>query len=409
MPNTKQFEGLRPYNIVLNDEDNSAEINMYGEVVESRPVDFWTGEPIAGNFIMQDEFLNELDTLAGRDHITVHINSVGGSLYVGAAIYNRLKGLAGHVTTVNDGLAASAGSLIFEAGDTRKVNAGSNLMIHQAAGFLYGYYQTRDLRAMIKQLDAHDKVGINIYAERTGRTKDEIKTMLERETWMTGQEAVDQGFADEVVGGETQPVTMRLSPDRTTMMVNGYPVAARCIGNIPENVTVMSADEWAEMSTQKNGSEPHNHSAQPAPQVGDNTHQNGGNDMEIKNLEDLRNAHPDLVTQIENAAQVNAVQAERARISAIDEIAASIGDAQMVQDAKYGEKPLTAEQLAYQAMKAHAAAGTQMVTAMQNDANNGGANAVAGGAAPQDNLTDDEQAVALMLGAIPANMKKEGK
>lgn len=131
--------------------------------------------------------------------------------------------------------------------------------------------------------------------------------------------------------------------------------------------------------------------------------------MEIKNLEDLRNAHPDLVAQIENAAQANAIQSERARIAAIEEIEGSIGNAQMVHDAKYGEKPMTAEQLAYKAMKAHAAAGAQMVNAMQNDANNGGANAVAGGAAPQDTLTDDEQAAALLLGAIPANMKKEGK
>ena len=353
--------------------------------------------------------MNDLNALADRDNITVHINSVGGSLYVGAAIYNRLKGLAAHVTTVNDGLAASAGSLIFEAGDTRKVNAGSNLMIHQAAGFLFGYYQTKDLRAMIKQLDAHDKVGINIYAERTGRTKDEIKSLLERETWMTGQEAVDQGFADEVIGGEAQPVNMKLTPDRATMMVNGYPVAAWCMGKIPENVPVMSDDEWAEMSTPKNGVQPHNTGVQPAPQVDENTHLNGGNEMEIKNLEDLRNAHPDLVAQIENAAQASAIQSERARISAIEEIEGSIGNAQMVHDAKYGEKPMTAEQLAYAAMRAAAAAGTQMVNAMQNDANNGGANAVAGGAAPQDTLTEDEQAAALLLGAIPANMKKEGK
>ena len=131
--------------------------------------------------------------------------------------------------------------------------------------------------------------------------------------------------------------------------------------------------------------------------------------MEIKNLDDLRNAHPDLVAQIENAAQVTAIQAERERIAAIEEIEASIGDAQMVHDAKYGEKPMTAEQLAYQAMKAQKAIGANMLNGMKNDANNGGANAVAGAAAPKDQMTDDEKAVALLLGAIPANMKKEGK
>lgn len=409
MSNPMKFEGLKPYNIALNDEDNSAEINMYGEVVETRPVDFWTGEPLPGNFIMQDEFLRDLDALAGRDNITVHINSVGGSLYVGAAIYNRLKGLAAHITTINDGLAASAGSLIFEAGDTRKVNAGSNLMIHGAAGFLYGYYQAKDLRSMVKQLDAHDRVGINIYAERTGRTKDEIKALVDRETWMTGQDAVDQGFADEVVGGEVQPVTMKLTPDRATMMVNGYPVAARCVSNIPETVQVMSEDEWAEMSTPESGVEPHNNSAQPAPQVCENTHSDGGIKMEIKNIDDLRLAHPDLVSQIVNEAQATAIQNERSRISAIEEIEASIGNAELVKNAKYGENPMTAEQLAYAAMRQQAAIGANMLTQMQADANDGGANAVTGSAAPKDELTDDEKAANLLLGAIPANMKKEDK
>lgn len=409
MSNPMKFEGLKPYNIALNDEDNSAEINMYGEVVETRPVDFWTGEPIPGNFIMQDEFLRDLDALAGRDNITVHINSVGGSLYVGAAIYNRLKGLAAHVTTINDGLAASAGSLIFEAGDTRKVNAGSNLMIHGAAGFLYGYYQAKDLRSMVKQLDAHDRVGINIYAERTGRTKDEIKALVDRETWMTGQDAVDQGFADEVVGGEVQPVTMKLTPDRATMMVNGYPVAARCVSNIPETVPVMTEDEWAEMSTPESGVEPHNNSAQPAPQVCENTHSDGGINMEIKNTDDLRNAHGDLVAQIENTAQANAIQAERDRIAAIEGIEDNICDGQMVHDAKYGEQPMTAEQLLYAAAKGGKLVGTNMINKMQADANNGGANAVTGSAAPKDEMTEDENAEALLIGAIPAHLKKEGK
>ena len=125
-----------PYNIVINEDTNSAEINMYGEVVATRPTDWWTGETIPGNFIAQDEFLRDLEGLTGKDSITVHINSVGGDMYAGIAIYNRLKGLAANVTTINDGLAASAGSLIFMAGDTRKVNAGSNIAIGVAKRYI---------------------------------------------------------------------------------------------------------------------------------------------------------------------------------------------------------------------------------------------------------------------------------
>lgn len=396
----------KPYNIVVNELDNSAEINMYGEVVSARPTDWWTGEPIPGNFIALDEFLRDLDELSTKDSITVHINSVGGDMYAGIAIYNRLKGLAAKVTTINDGLAASAGSLIFMAGDTRKVNAGSNLMIHGAATLLWGYYQTQDLRSAIKQLEAHNKAGVNIYAERTGRPADEIKPLVDRETWMTGQDAVDQGFATEVIGDEVEPVNMMVAPDKSCVMVNGIAVAARCFGGkLPEGIPQMSASEWAKMSTPET-------SAKPAPQAPHNIqNKNGGKHMEIKNVDDLRKAYPDLVAQVETAAQASGVTAERARIQGIEEIENAIGDADLIRNAKYGEKPMNAEQLAFAAMKKQAAIGVNMVTALENDTKNSGAAAVVATPAPAGEpkaKTDDEKAEALLLGVVE-NMNKEVK
>jgi ATP-dependent Clp endopeptidase proteolytic subunit ClpP len=376
-------------------------------------MDWWTGEPAKGNFIALDEFLEDLDELKDKDNITVHINSVGGDFYAGLAIYNRLRSLKASITTINDSLAASAGSIIFMAGDKgkRKAYAASNLMVHGVLTLLWGYYNVPDLKATIKELEAHNKAAIAAYKEATGLDEDTIKTALSKDTYMTGQEAVDQGWADEVISDESNEgqFNMKLTPDKSHLMINGHAVAACLFGKLPENIPAMTAEEYAALSTPKNGVEPHNTSVQPAPQVDENTHSNGGIEMEIKNIDDLRNAHPDLVAQIENAAQVTAIQAERERIAAIEEIEASIGDTQMVHDAKYGEKPMTAEQLAYQAMKAQKAIGANMLNGMKNDANNGGANAVAGAAAPKDQMTDDEKAAALLLGAIPANMKKEGK
>ena len=405
MPKTMIFDGLKPaYSIAINEADNSAEINMYGEVVSTRPTDWWTGEPIPGNFIAQDEFLRDLDGLSGKSSITVHINSVGGDLYAGLAIYNRLKGLAGTVVTINDGLAASAGSLIFQAGDVRKMNAGSNLMIHGAAGLLYGYYQVQDLKAAIKQLDAHNRAGINVYAERTGRPVEEIKPLVDRETWMTGQDAVDQGFADEVIGSENGGVlTMKLTPDRGTMMVNGYPVVARCIGKLPENVPVMTAEEWAEMSTPESGAKPLESSVQPVLPDHKNTHQNGGNHMEqFKTIDELREAYPEMVSQMEAAAQARGGAAERERIQGIEAIEAAVGDAELVNAAKYGDKPMTAEQLAFAAMKKQAAIGASVLEGIKNDAQNSGAGDVASGSSPveEPKMNEDEQAEALLISAI---------
>ena len=386
MPKMKSQAILKPYNIVVDEGGNAARIDMYGEVVATRPVDWWTGEPIPGNFIAQDEFLKDLSALAGKDEITVHINSVGGDMYAGIAIHNRLRGLAAHITTVNDGLAASAGSLIFMAGDDRKMHAGSNLMIHGAAAFLCGYYQVQDLRIAEKQMDAHNRAGINIYAERTGRDEQEIIDLVEAETWMTGQEAVDEGFATEVITDETEPVEMKLTPDRMTMMVNGYPVAARCMSKIPDSVPVMSAEEWAALSA------PQHHRAKPAVVQAANTYQNGGSKMEIKNLDDLRAAYPDLLAQAESAAQAEGcaggdVPAFRASRTSRQPLAMP----RWSENAKSGDEPVNAEQLAFAAMKAQAAIGANMLGKLAADAQNSGAAGVIPTPAPSQN-TPEEQA-----------------
>ena len=344
---------LVPYNIVINEESNSAEINMYGEVVATRPTDWWTGEAIPGNFIAQDEFLRDLEGLADKDSITVHINSVGGDMYAGIAIYNRLKGLAANVTTINDGLAASAGSLIFMAGDTRKVNAGSNLMIHGAAGFLYGYYQVQDLNAIKKQLEAHNRAGVNIYAEATGKDKDSIKAMVDKETWLTGADAVEAGFAHEVVGEDT-PVTMGLTPDRANIIVNGVVMSARGLSNIPAGIQVMPtavSNTLFEVPAENQS------------QINTRSEE----EMPITNVEELRAAHPDLVAQVENAARMEGANQERARIQGIEAIQNAIADTTLIRNAKFGEKPLTAEQLAFQAMQAQAAIGNAMLNNMAAD------------------------------------------
>ena len=344
---------LIPYNIVVNEEDNSAEINMYGEVVATRPVDWWTGNPIPGNFIAQDEFLRDLEELAGKDSITVHINSVGGDMYAGIAIYNRLKGLAAKVTTINDGLAASAGSLIFMAGDTRKVNAGSNLMIHGAAGFLYGYYQVQDLTAIKKQLEAHNKAGINIYAEATGKDKDTIKNMVDKETWLTGSDAVDAGFAHEVIGEDT-PVSMSLTPDKAHIVVNGVSMSVRGLSNIPAGIEVMPTA-------------PVSNAAPTLPVDNIQNLTRSEEEMPITNVDELRAAHPDLVAQIENAARTEGATNERTRIQGIEAIQNAIADNALITDAKFGANPLTAEQLAFKAMQAQAAIGNTMLNNMAND------------------------------------------
>lgn len=404
MPRIAKQSLLKPYNIVL-EGDDGATIDMYGEVVQTRPVDFWTGKPMEGNFIAVDEFLKDLDQLQGKDHVTVHINSVGGDFYAGLAIYNRLRNMNISVTTINDGLAASAGSIIFMAGDKgqRKVNAGSNLMIHGVLSFFFGYYNVGDLKSAIKTLEAHNRAAIAAYVEATGLDEETVKTAMSKDTYMTGKEAVEAGWADELItAGGTAPVA-KLTPDKSRLMVNGHAVAACLFGKLPEGIPEMTAEEFAALST--------NNSEKPAPQArNNNTSENGGNaNMEIKNASDLRKAYPDFVAEIESAAQANATAAERQRIQGIEEISNAVGDAALVKNAKYGDNPMNAQELAFAAMKAQAAIGTQVVANLDTDAKASGAADVAAAPAKQDepkNQTDDEKAEALLFGAIK-NMKED--
>lgn len=164
---------VKAYNMAVLDDD-TAEINMYGEVVSVLPRDWRTNEPIPG-YIGLDEFLNDLDGIKDKSQITVHINSGGGDLYAGLAIYNRLKNVKGTVTTVNDGLAASAASLIFQAGNVRKMNAGSNLMAHGVAGFLIGYYNIEELKEMVTEFKAHNRAIVNVYADRLALENERLR------------------------------------------------------------------------------------------------------------------------------------------------------------------------------------------------------------------------------------------
>lgn len=362
---------IEAYNMAILDDD-SAEINMYGDVVSQVPTD-WEGNRLPG-YIGQDEFLEDLQNIKDKSTITVHINSGGGDLYSGLAIYNRLKALPGNVITVNDGIAASAASLIFQAGKTRRMNAGSNLMAHGAAGFLFGFYNAEDLSGLVKEFKAHDRAIVNVYAEAMGVSQEEAKKLVSGETWLTGKEAVERGLADEVI--EEEPLKSSFTNKLLFKLANmANPAAVPPI---------------ADISTE------------------------GDEDMEIKNLEDLKAAYPDYVAQIENAAtdraRAQAIKSERARIKAIEEIEANIADKELVNAAKYGENPMTAEELALAAMQAQTKKNTEMLNSIEDDMKKSGAAAVK--AVPEEDdpeKGEEEEKEAKNAFALYQKIKNGGK
>jgi len=127
--------------------------------------------------------------------LRVHLNTPGGDVFDGLAIYHFLKA-RGNVTTIVDGVAASMGSVIFMAGENRIMPANSLLMIHNPWGFRVG--DSEELRKAAKDLDVMQDTLAGIYAVGTGKDVETIKDMMAETTWMNGTDAEKDGFATMV-------------------------------------------------------------------------------------------------------------------------------------------------------------------------------------------------------------------
>ena len=140
-------------------------------------------------------FKDELN--AGNGDITVWINSPGGDCVAAAQIYNMLTNYKGKVTVKIDGIAASAASVIAMAGDTVLVSPVSMLMIHNPATIAWG-----DHAQMQKAIDMLSEVKesiINAYVLKTGLSRPKLSHLMDAETWMDANKAVELGFADEIM------------------------------------------------------------------------------------------------------------------------------------------------------------------------------------------------------------------
>ena len=361
--------------------------------MENRPKSFWTEQKDDGLYIVLGEFLNDLEKVKDRSKLTVRINSPGGSLYAGIAIMNRLSELKGEVVTIVDGLAASAASIIMQGGKIRKVYNGSLIMVHGVSTFLYGYYKNADLKEATERLDAANRAAIEAYAQKTGLDKDEIRSIMDRTEWMTGQEAIDKGFADELI--DSGNVSMSISEDHAYMMINGIRMTTRGLETLPDGILTAKVIPGKE------------------PVVADIKKDEGGN--EEMTAEELKAKYPEVVAEIEHkAAQrenedveeqqtaVNdAVAAERKRISEIEEIANAVGDKDLIHKAKF-EDPMTAAQLALEAMKQQAKAGEQFMKDSEDDVKASGANEVTPlpgrGTAEEEEASDIAEGAALIAG-----------
>lgn len=186
--------------------DTSADLYIYGEISDYS----WWGDEVTPK-----QFADDLDQVKNVDILNVRINSVGGDVFAAHAIYSLLKSSKPQVMVYIDGLAASAATIIMMAGDKILMPPNAMIMIHNpwtvARGGVDDFAKSIEILTKVK-----DSI-ILAYQAKTGLDKDELSALMDAETWMTGQEAFEKGFIDELVENEQ----VAASVNDSSMLVNG--------------------------------------------------------------------------------------------------------------------------------------------------------------------------------------------
>jgi ATP-dependent protease ClpP protease subunit len=191
---------------ITNHDTGTADLFIYDEI------GYWG--------VTASDFLNDLSAITATS-INVRINSRGGDVFDGIAIYNALLSHPAKVDTTVDSLAASAASFIAMAGDTVTMMPHSQLMIHDAKMMMFGAFNPADLRDIAELLDRQSDNIAGIYADVASGSAAEWRASMQAETWYTAQEAVDAGLATKVA-----PKAARSEPADAGNFGAGEPAAS---------------------------------------------------------------------------------------------------------------------------------------------------------------------------------------
>ena len=276
------------WNIVKNDDKN-AELMLYGDIAES----FW-GDTISAKEVT--EYLADLDV----ENINVYINSNGGVVDTAIAINNALRRHKAKVTVNIDGIAASAATLITCAGDTVRMPKNALFMIHNPSTIAMG-----DSEEMRKQADVLEKYKNSImetYLQKVNIDKEKLSELMDNETWLNAEEALEYGFIDEIIeNADIQVVENK----------------------VISNNMVFNMAEFKNFNVDKNI-------------------KNNEKGSEKMTREEIKNQYPDIYAEIINEGKEIGIKEERTRIQEIEDLGYNH---EVVSKAKF-EEPKNARDLA---------------------------------------------------------------
>ena len=337
-------------------DGNEATLYIYGDIT-LYDVGWWNWP----DDVVPNRFKNELRNLGDVDTIHVRINSNGGSVFGAYAIMNLLKSHKAQIITYNDGIAASAATLIAMAGDKIISSLGAIWMIHLPLTSAVG--NSNELKKTIEILDTITEGMTDIYHARTGIDRDVIMQMLHDETYMSSKEALEKGFVDEVTELE---VVAYLNEDKTAAFFNNLVVNMRDVRN---------KDAFVAMLPNKSRGQPPKPQNIKLPQP--------QKEEKAMNYDEFKSKHPEFyqtavqegidkamsmeeMTTAKSQNYAEGVATERERIKEIDAMAVP-GTEKLTSQAKY-ETFITAEQYAVSLIKAQKEQGVEYLKSLKADA-----------------------------------------
>jgi len=369
-PNNKHFWSFR----AAADQNAAPELILYGDIASET----WWGDEVTPK-----QFTEELSALGNVPEIVVRINSGGGDVFAANAIYTRLKDNPAKITVKIDGWAASAATIVAMAGDVIEIPGNGVFMVHDPKMGVLGYFGESEFVKLSEELKVIKQSIVNGYALKTGKDPEEIAAIMAAETWYDGKQAVDAGFCDRL-----------MFEDAETTVENASKVIVRAVAMDLSQFPNMPVALLNRLTTHTPGGFSDNTKVTPNTEKERTEMQ----DKEIKTVDDLKTAFPELTKQIEDAATA----AERKRIQDIEGVALA-GFESIVTAAKF-TNPVAAGEVAMQIVAEQKKQGGKYIQDRDDDAHNSGAGDVGAGAGIEGTggKTDDQEIDAALDKVFPA-------
>ena len=334
------------------------------------------------------EVLNAIRNADEDEEIVLTIDSPGGSLTAGIEIYHALKKHPGHVIAKVDGCAASAASMIMCGADTVQVYKSSIVMIH-GVQMMDQQISASNIDKLKRNIETIDSAIAEIYVRKTGIEEETIRDWMNPEKWMNGAEAVELGFADELREEENkkkarfEAKARPLTIEEKENLMKDIEKITKLVNECDDKKAVNENEESEEKETEV-VEDAAKEAEDPKANPEEETKQEEG--QPSTDPEESDSKDEDEEEKLQNMI-AEEIAKERQRIQEIDQLSGMISDKKLLNEAKYGKHPMTAQELAYKVMVNTNKAGKKFLNVWESDVEDSGVNDV-------DSSTPDDTKVA---------------